>query len=217
MLSRIRHAFWKWYYRRQIDSKGGLMFFDGMLEVIEEREHAIATQPKVESFLAIPSDAIWSEGIRFDRPNATLAWISTYEDFKRDILRGKEWYDANIAFLGFNFQYITVNFSSMYLSPHRGQSVSSVHLTSPFRSFTEIIPEYDSCADTLRDIFGPPTTEEDIEFFLWPKHTRRSWNTPFLKISHSISDIKDSDPVNKLLIERRYSNAYFAKYPNAKQ
>lgn len=190
------------------------MFYDGMLKVIHEREDAEATQPKVAAFLEIPVTATWCEGLKFDRPDLILPWTATTEEFERDFSRGDDHNAVEVDFLGCNFRSARAKYADTYMWPHRGQTLASISLTGPFRPRAEILPEYDFCAEKLLEVLGAPSMEEEVEFFLWPKHTKRCWKTPFLKITHCITDLRDSDPVNWLLIERQHSKAYFEKFPN---
>lgn len=190
------------------------MFYDGMLDVIQQREDAVATQPKVAAFLEIPVEAVWSDGVEFDRPDLLLQWTATEEDFRRNFPPSPASQAAEVLFLGCIFQHVGANHTDIYMWPHSGKTLSSIHLTGPFRPQTEILPEFQLCAERLLEIFGKPSSEEEIESSYWPEHRKRCWETAFLKITHCITDFRESDPVNSLSIERRHSQAYFERYPN---
>lgn len=154
-------------------------------------------------FISIPSDGIFTNGLHFDDPNETLPWYFSHEECREKILRGKYGSEANVRFMGFPFQCLFMDLDGASIRPIR-RHVSSIHLFGPFRKFDAMTKEYDAFSGKLFDLLGQPTIEMKEDSIMWPKHIRRKWDLGYSIVSHSISDIKDSDPVNQFSIQRRY-------------
>jgi hypothetical protein len=212
-------AFLKWRHRLSMRTESERKVFDllaPMADLQLEREYASQTQPKVGIYLDLPAGAIWAEGIRFDRPDLTLPWTFTKDEFKRSISGGTERGAGEVGLWGLDL-WCSVAYSEAFLWPHRGETISAIFLTGREREEADVLSNYHRCAEKLSEIFGPPACEQEMERSYWPAHTRRGWETPFLRVWHSIASYREGPPNTRLVIERKYSRDYLGKYPKAGQ